>query len=132
MLEGLATVTEGDRLLPFVRHFYGSRSAYLWEDETGETHLISGEGRDQAPQFGDAPSSDGGSGATQTCGANLRFSGRRVRSRKGWKQLSASSQRSCGHTLRSKCMMEKPSSQPSWRGACWHARAHHQSKTSRP
>ena len=40
MLEGLARVPEGDRLLPFVRHFYGSPSAYLWEDEAGETHLI--------------------------------------------------------------------------------------------
>ena len=38
--EGLATVPEGDRLLPFVRHFYGSPSAYLWEDEARETHLI--------------------------------------------------------------------------------------------
>ena len=38
MLEGLARVPEGDRLLPFVRHFYGSPSADLWEDEAGETH----------------------------------------------------------------------------------------------
>ena len=33
MLEGLAT----DRLLPFVRHVYGSTSMYLWEGETSET-----------------------------------------------------------------------------------------------
>ena len=47
MLEGLPTVPEGDRLLPFVRHFYGSPSMYLLEDEMGETHWIpQGEGRE--------------------------------------------------------------------------------------
>ena len=32
MLEGIVSVPEGDRLLPFVRHFHGSPSTYLWED----------------------------------------------------------------------------------------------------
>ena len=45
MLEGLAAVPGGDRLLPFVRHFYGSPSTYLWEDGSGQTHMIlQGEG----------------------------------------------------------------------------------------
>ena len=40
MLEGLAAVPGGDSLLPFVRHFYGSPSTYLWEDDSGKTHMI--------------------------------------------------------------------------------------------
>ena len=53
MLEGLARVPKGDRLLPFVRHFYGSPSAYSWEDEAGETHLI--------------PQGEGGNRGTPSC-----------------------------------------------------------------
>ena len=45
MLEGMSSVPGGDRLLPFVRHFYGSPSTYLWEDQEGVTHMIpQGEG----------------------------------------------------------------------------------------
>ena len=48
MLEGMASVPGGDRLLPFVRHFYGSPSTYLWEDQAGVTHMIpQGEGGEQ-------------------------------------------------------------------------------------
>ena len=35
-------------MLPFVRHFYGSPSTYLWEDDSGKTHMIpQGEGGEQ-------------------------------------------------------------------------------------
>ena len=45
MREGLAAVLGGDRLLPFVRHFCGSPSTYMWEDGSGKTHMIpQGEG----------------------------------------------------------------------------------------
>ena len=48
MLEGLAVVPGGNKLLPFVRHFYGSPSTYLWEDDSGKTHMIpQGEGGEQ-------------------------------------------------------------------------------------
>ena len=48
MLEGLTAVPGGDRLLPFVRHFHGSPSTYLWEDDSGKTHMIpQGEGGEQ-------------------------------------------------------------------------------------
>ena len=118
MLEGLATVPEGDRLLPFVRHFYGSPSAYLWEDEAGETHLIpQGEGGEQGDPLMPMLFSLGMHPALMAAQERLRPAERIFAfwttcascvTRKGWKQLSASSQRSCGHTLRSKCMMEKP------------------------
>ena len=58
------------------------------ENDTGETHCIpQGDGGRRrgrpldahALQFGDAPSREGGSGASQTYRANLRFLGRRVR-----------------------------------------------------
>ena len=48
MLEGLERVVGGSAVLPFVRLFYFSPSAYLWEDEDGEVHTIhQGEGGEQ-------------------------------------------------------------------------------------
>ena len=48
MLEGLLRMEGGDKILPFVRCFYGSSSTYLWEDELGATQYISqGEGGEQ-------------------------------------------------------------------------------------
>ena len=39
MLDGLLIVDGGDYVLPFVLQFYSERSQYLWEDDTGDTHL---------------------------------------------------------------------------------------------
>ena len=41
-------VDGGDSVLPFVLQFYSEPSQYLWEDDTGDTHLIhQGEGGEQ-------------------------------------------------------------------------------------
>ena len=40
MLGGLSRVEGGDRVLPFVRQFYGSPSTYIWQDEEGIVHDI--------------------------------------------------------------------------------------------
>ena len=41
-------VDGGDSVLPFVFQFYSEPSQYLWEDDTGDTHLIEqGEGGEQ-------------------------------------------------------------------------------------
>ena len=49
-MAGLAHLEEGDKLLPFLRLFYSSPSAFLWEDDVGTTHHIrqgeEGEQRD--------------------------------------------------------------------------------------
>ena len=48
MLECLERVVGGSAVLPFVRLFYSSFSAYCWEDEDGEVHTIhQREGGDQ-------------------------------------------------------------------------------------
>ena len=48
MLDGLLNVDGGDSVLPFVLQFYSEPSQYLWEDDTGDTHLIEqGEGGEQ-------------------------------------------------------------------------------------
>ena len=48
MLDGLVAMENGDKLLPFVRSFYGAPSTYLWEDEMGTTHeILQGEGGEQ-------------------------------------------------------------------------------------
>ena len=50
MLDGLLTVDGGDSVLPFVLQFYSEPSQYLWEDDTGDTHLIhQGEGEQGDP-----------------------------------------------------------------------------------
>ena len=53
-------------------------------------------------------------GATQHVGITKKCDSRSAfaHSRQWWKQLSASSQRSCGHTSRSKCMIELEKSLP--------------------
>ena len=100
MLEGLATVPEGDRLLPFLRLMRRVRHIGSLKARVGGTlrppHA-------DALQFGDAPSSDGGSGATQMVSESSHFwtTCASCVTRKRWKQLSAPLQRSCGHTLRS-------------------------------
>ena len=40
MMSGLRFMVDGDRMLPFVRAFYGQPSSYSWEDEVGEVHSI--------------------------------------------------------------------------------------------
>ena len=48
MLEGLLRMEDGERVLPFVRRFYGSPSTYTWEDELGVSQDIAqGEGGEQ-------------------------------------------------------------------------------------
>ena len=48
MLDGPLNVDGGDSVLPFVLQFYSEPSQYLWEDDTGDTHLIEqGEGGEQ-------------------------------------------------------------------------------------
>ena len=48
MLDGLSAMENGEKLLPFVRSFYGAPSTYLWEDEMGTTHEVrQGEGGEQ-------------------------------------------------------------------------------------
>ena len=45
MMEGLLDMPNGDKLLPFVRLFYGSPSTFLWEDEMGTVNFVpQGEG----------------------------------------------------------------------------------------
>ena len=40
MLEGLLRMEDGERVLPFVRRFYGSPSTCIWEDELGVSQDI--------------------------------------------------------------------------------------------
>ena len=48
MLDGLSAMENGEKLLPFVRSFYGAPSTYLWEDEVGTAHEVRhGEGGEQ-------------------------------------------------------------------------------------
>ena len=48
MLDGLVAMENGDKLLPYVRSFYGAPSTYLWQDEMGTTHeILQGEGGEQ-------------------------------------------------------------------------------------
>ena len=48
MMKGLRHVVEGDRILPFVRAFYGKPSTYIWEDDVGDVHQIArNEGGEQ-------------------------------------------------------------------------------------
>ena len=48
MIQGLERVPGGLAASPFVRLFYSEPSAYIWEDEDGETHTIhQGEGGEQ-------------------------------------------------------------------------------------
>ena len=48
MLRGLKEMDTGDRVLPFVRRFYGQLSLHIWEDQVGDVQDIhQGEGGDQ-------------------------------------------------------------------------------------
>ena len=48
MLQGLMGMDGGDRILPFVRMFYGGPSTFLWEDDLGGVHhILQGEGGEQ-------------------------------------------------------------------------------------
>ena len=48
MLRGLKEMDTGDRVLPFVRQFYGQLSLHIWEDEVGDVQdTPQGEGGDQ-------------------------------------------------------------------------------------
>ena len=41
-------MVDGEKILPFVRAFYGQPSTYLWEDDAGEVHTVQqGEGGEQ-------------------------------------------------------------------------------------
>ena len=46
--EGVADMVDGDKLVPFMRLFYGSPSTFLWEDDEGTVHHVrQGEGGEQ-------------------------------------------------------------------------------------
>ena len=48
MLKGLLTMEGGDRVLPFVRLFYGNPSTFLWGNDFGGVHsVLQGEGGEQ-------------------------------------------------------------------------------------
>ena len=52
MFRGVADMCDGDKLIPFVRLFYGSPSTYLWEDDSGKVHHVQqGEGGEQGDPF---------------------------------------------------------------------------------
>ena len=49
MLQGLMSIEDGGKVLPFVKTFYGQPSNFIWEDETGDVHDIpQEEGVDQS------------------------------------------------------------------------------------
>ena len=118
ILEGTTSVPESDRLLPFVRYFHGSPSTCLLEDQAGVTHMIpQGEGGEQGDplmpllfNLGMHPTSVAAqerldlqkesSFSWSTCALSASL--------KGCNQWSAFWQRSCGHTLTSKCTTGKP------------------------
>ena len=64
MMKGLRHAVDGERIIGFVRSFYGQPSTYLWEDDAGEVHSIpQGEGGEQGDPlmpllflFGSTPS----------------------------------------------------------------------------
>ena len=48
MFRGVADMVDGDKLMPFLRLFYGSPSTFLWEDDEGTVHHVrQGEGGKQ-------------------------------------------------------------------------------------
>ena len=48
MMRGLRHMVDGEKILPFVRAFYGKPSSYWWEDDVGDVHAIQqGEGGEQ-------------------------------------------------------------------------------------
>ena len=48
MMQGLMHMEGGEQVLPFVRLFYSSPSAFLWEDSMGEIrHIPQGEGGEE-------------------------------------------------------------------------------------
>ena len=48
MFRGVADMVDGDKLVPFMRLFYGSPSTFLWEDDEGTVHHVrQGEGGEQ-------------------------------------------------------------------------------------
>ena len=52
MLRGLKEMDTGDRVLSFVRRFYGQPSLHIWEDEVGDVQDIpQGEGGDQGDRL---------------------------------------------------------------------------------
>ena len=42
MFRGVADMVDGDKLVPFMRLFYGSPSTFLWEDDEGTVHHVRG------------------------------------------------------------------------------------------
>ena len=48
MMRGLRHMVDGEKILPFVRAFYGKPSSCWWEDDVGDVHAIQqGEGGEQ-------------------------------------------------------------------------------------
>ena len=48
MVKGLRHAVDGERIILFVRSFYGQPSTYFWEDDAGEVHSIpQGDGGEQ-------------------------------------------------------------------------------------
>ena len=40
MMKGLRHAVDGERIIPFVRSFYGQPSTHFWEDDAREVHSI--------------------------------------------------------------------------------------------
>ena len=48
IFRGVADMSHGDKLIPFIRQFYSTPSRYLWENEVGENvDIFQGEGGEQ-------------------------------------------------------------------------------------
>ena len=77
MLKGLLTVEGGDRVLPFVRLFYGDPSTFLWEDDLGGVHsVLQGEGGEQGDPLMPMLFSLGQHAALMAVAARLRVGSR--------------------------------------------------------
>ena len=48
IFQGVRDMVDGDKMIPFIRQFYGSPSTFLWDDDFGEVHHVhQGEGGEQ-------------------------------------------------------------------------------------
>ena len=43
MFQGLRDMVDGDKMIPFIRQFYGSPSTFLWDDDFGEKTMFTKE-----------------------------------------------------------------------------------------
>ena len=48
IFQGVHDMVDGDKMIPFIRQFYGSPSTFLWDDDFGDVHHVhQGEGGEQ-------------------------------------------------------------------------------------